>query len=65
MRFYLVFHPLSPLFIRIWKVVHPFVEIKIFCYHIYYENIGQKHNKILKSQEIGQEQTEVNNMLVK
>ena len=38
---------------------------KKFSYHICYENIGRKHNKILWSQETDHGQTELSNMLLK
>ena len=53
------------------EVVSLFVGLKNFSYHICYENIGRKHNKILWSQETDRArqadhgQTELSNMLVK
>ena len=34
-----------------WELVNLFLRTKNCSYHICYENIGQKHNKILWSQE--------------
>ena len=34
-----------------WELVNLFVRTKSFSYHICYENIERKHNKILWSQE--------------
>ena len=33
------------------ELVNLFVGTKIFSYHICYENIGRKYNKILKNEE--------------
>ena len=53
-----------------WELFNLFAETKSFSYHICYENIGRKHNKIgtLKLRDRWQTdhgQTELSNMLVK
>ena len=51
----------------IWELVNLFIRTKNFTYHICYENIGRKHNKILLEVKIQTDhrQTELSNMLVK
>ena len=41
-----------------WELVNLFIGTNIFSYHIYYENIGRKHSKLLKSQETNRPRTD-------